>query len=168
MTGSGFIVGQTYTRREIHDRLGGGLQIYLPHKNGRVVCGCFTREMNPDVPDTVLVGDGPDVVRSAQVFGAQVEPIPVFLKQKPNAWEYVGEYSAEYVTDLAHVEPLARAASRSDVVGVLFLRRPTDTVTRSADAYDEARERQLRMMAEGFDLGSYGQKDWTRDDLHER
>lgn len=168
MTESGFVLGQTYTRREIAERLGGDWQSYLPHKNGRVVCGCFTPEMNPDAPDTVLVGDGPNVVESAQMLGAQVEPIPIFLKQQPNAWAYLGEYSAKYITNPAQVETLARAAGRLGVAGVLLLRRHGDGAVRSADSYDEARERQLRMMEEGFDLGSFGQKDWTRNDLHER
>jgi hypothetical protein len=168
MTELGFVLGQTYTRREIAEQLGGDWQSYLPHKNGRVVCGCFTLEMNPAAPDTVLVGNGPNVVKLAQMLNGQVEPIPVFLKQQSNAWKYVGEYSAEYVTDPAQVKPLAKAAGRSNVVGVLFLRGRGDDAARSADAYDEARERQLCMMAEGFDLGSFGEKGWTRDDLHER
>lgn len=36
------------------------------------------------------------------------------------------------------------------------------------ELYEEARDRQLAMMKEGLDLGSYGQKEWSRDELHER
>ena len=66
-----FVRGQTYTRQEIHDQLGGDLQSYLPHVQGEVVCGCFTRRLDPNAPDQVLVGEGPDVVKYARVFAAQ-------------------------------------------------------------------------------------------------
>ena len=34
--------------------------------------------------------------------------------------------------------------------------------------YRAARDRQARMLAEGFELGSNGQATWTREDLHDR
>jgi hypothetical protein len=40
-------------------------------------------------------------------------------------------------------------------------------IVRDDELYQEARDRQLAMLKEGFDLGSYGRKDWTRDELHE-
>jgi len=42
--------GNQYSRRQIHDLLGGGIQSYLPHKNGQVVCGCFRKDLNPLAP----------------------------------------------------------------------------------------------------------------------
>ncbi|MFH1086658.1 MAG: DUF6364 family protein [Chloroflexota bacterium] len=36
------------------------------------------------------------------------------------------------------------------------------------DTYAQARERQLRMMEEGFNLGTYGEIHISRDELHER
>lgn len=39
---------------------------------------------------------------------------------------------------------------------------------RSRQEYDEARERHLRILRKGLDLGTYGQIPWTRDELHER
>jgi hypothetical protein len=164
MTSSGFVIGQTYTRPEIAAQLGGDWQSYLPHKNGRVVCGCFTADMNPDVPVKVLVGNGPQVLKAAEMLDAQIEPVPVFLKQEINCWEYVGEYAGEFLTDPQIVTPLARRAGRSDVVGVLLL----TATAGDAQGYDEARDRQLRVMQEGLDLHSSGQIDWTRDDLHRR
>lgn len=36
------------------------------------------------------------------------------------------------------------------------------------DAYAQARERQLAMMAQGFNLGTGGKVTWKRDELHDR
>jgi hypothetical protein len=36
------------------------------------------------------------------------------------------------------------------------------------DEYALARERHLKLMEEGFDLGTYGQINITRDEMHER
>jgi hypothetical protein len=54
-----FVLGQTYTRNEIHEAVGGSKQAYLPRKNGLVVCGAFTRELNPEAPNVILSGFGP-------------------------------------------------------------------------------------------------------------
>jgi hypothetical protein len=34
--------------------------------------------------------------------------------------------------------------------------------------YAQARQRQLDWLEHGFNLGTHGQADWARDDLHER
>ena len=36
------------------------------------------------------------------------------------------------------------------------------------EGYSRARDRHLALMAQGFDLGTGGSIDWTRDELHER
>ncbi len=76
--------GKLYTRNEIHDFLGGGIQGYLPHKNGRVVAGCFGLKDNLEAPDVVLVGSGPMTVRWAKVLCEQEYSIPIFLKKRTN------------------------------------------------------------------------------------
>lgn len=53
--------GEYYTRQEIHILLGGGIQDYLPHKDGKVLCGCLTKDLNPDVPDVVLIGHDTEI-----------------------------------------------------------------------------------------------------------
>jgi hypothetical protein len=67
-------VGSFYTRDQIHSRLGGGLQDYLPHKNLRVVCGCFRTDTNPAAPEVILPGIGPDIQKWARVFRNQKYP----------------------------------------------------------------------------------------------
>ncbi|MBX3058106.1 MAG: CopG family transcriptional regulator [Anaerolineae bacterium] len=43
-----------------------------------------------------------------------------------------------------------------------------EEIVAKADAYELAKERQLALMNQGFDLGTGGQATWTRDELHER
>lgn len=119
-----FKPGQTYTREQIHAAVGRGLQTYLPRSNGRVVCGCFTQTLNPTAPDIVLVGNKPHVIRDAALFAAQHEAVPVFIKQRSNHWEYVGDYSVDrYSQDPSELQPLRVKAGRPQAVGVLFLKR---------------------------------------------
>jgi hypothetical protein len=92
-------VGKSYTRGEIHRILGGGVRDYLPHKDGQVVCGCFKKETNPNAPDIVLPGRGTSIQHWAEVFRAQTNPIPVFIKRAVNEWEYVGDYRVDRWTD---------------------------------------------------------------------
>ena len=114
--------GCCYTREEIHRLLGGNLQSYLPHVGGRVVCGCFRVDLNPDAPGKVLVGDSEDVVKYAKVLAQQGEPIPVFIKKGPKRWEYVGDYLAvEYREDPEEVAQRAGDARRDELAGVLVL-----------------------------------------------
>jgi len=56
---STFALGMRYTRSQINAALGGGVQAYLPTKDGRVVCGTFRLNTNPDAPRVVLPGFGP-------------------------------------------------------------------------------------------------------------
>jgi hypothetical protein len=85
-------VGKGYTRRQIHEVCGGGVQDYLPHKNGQVACACLSLGYNPNAPHEVLAGYGPGIERWARVFAVQKTYVPVFIKKGVNFWEYVGDY----------------------------------------------------------------------------
>jgi hypothetical protein len=89
---SEFQRGESYTRIEIHRTLGGGLQDYLPHRDGRVVAACLSPDLNPDAPSIVLPGRGPEIQRWAEIFAKQRQLVPTFLKRGSNEWEYVGNY----------------------------------------------------------------------------
>ncbi len=116
--------GKLYTRNEIHDLLGGGIQGYLPHKDGKVVAGCFGLKRNPEAPDVVLVGSGPETVRWAKVLCEQEYPVPVFAKQQPNEWKYVGEYKVkDWTEDPADLQEYGERAGRTGITRVLFLTR---------------------------------------------
>jgi hypothetical protein len=117
-------IGTYYTREEIHSLLGGGLQDYLPHSNGRITCGAFRLDTNPDAPNEILPGTGPGIEYWAHVLCEQTEPIPVFIKVKPSRWNYVGDYRvASWTADPAIIADRAVRASRSDITRVVRLER---------------------------------------------
>jgi hypothetical protein len=120
-----FKIGHTYTRQQIRDALGGGLQDYLPHDNGQVVCGCFRKkDTNPDAPDIILPGNGRDIQKWARVFREQNYPVPIFIKKQVNAWMYVGDYHVErWTEDLSEIAKHATKSGRRDITSVLFLKR---------------------------------------------
>ena len=59
------IPGESYTRDHIHEILGGEKVSYLPQKDGKIVCGCFSSDANPEAPYVILVG-GDGEARSTQ------------------------------------------------------------------------------------------------------
>lgn len=76
-----FQQGESYTRKEIREAVGGGLQDDLPHQDGRVVAACLSPELNPEAPSVVLPGLGPEIQRWAEVFAKQRGAVPTFLKR---------------------------------------------------------------------------------------
>jgi len=113
-----------YTRDEINKMHGGGVQAFLPTKNGKVVCGCFKLDLNPDAPNEVLVGMGPQREMSARTCVLQGTPIPIFLKREVGEWEYVGHYKATKYLSREHKLMLQEErAQRKDVAGILFMKR---------------------------------------------
>jgi len=99
-----FCFGKRYSRKEIKNVLGGSEIEYLPTEKKRVVCGCFTLEHNPEAPDIIIPGNGPIIKREAKQFCTQNYPVPIFIKRRPNLWEYVGNYKVErFSTDPAEI-----------------------------------------------------------------
>jgi hypothetical protein len=122
---SDFAFGQTYTRAQIRAALGGDLWSFFPHRDGRVVCGCFRPDLNPDAPDVILPGRGPAIERWAHVFATQRGFIPCFVKEDTDAWEYMGRFCVRRViSDAAELGARARAAYRPPgaLSMVLYLR----------------------------------------------
>jgi hypothetical protein len=79
--------------------------------------------LNPEVPNVVLAGFGPEIERAADIFARQPEPVPVFVKHRVNYWEYVGTYR---VTRLSrNAEEIAAKATtagrKGEVSLILFL-----------------------------------------------
>ena len=125
---SAFALRRLYTRREIADALGGGIQDFLPHTDQRVVCACLVPEYNPDAPYVVLPGTGPDIIKWATVFAGQRDFIPVFVKRATNAWQYVGRFRvSEKTTDRDQVTRWEAVSGRSGEISmVLFLEENLD------------------------------------------
>jgi hypothetical protein len=124
-----FQLARHYTRKEIHEALGGSVEEYLPTKNGRVVCGAFLPEHNPDAPMIVLAGKGPKIRKAAEQFARQSEPVPVFLKREANHWQYVGRFRVHRAsTDPAEIAKHEKRANRYHTISmVLFLERAPES-----------------------------------------
>jgi hypothetical protein len=119
-----FLRGREYSRKQISDVLGGGVQDYLPHQDGVVVYGAFSKDLNPGAPNVILPGTGPEIERWAHVFAGQEHAIPVFLKRKSNVWYCMGDFRCKrWSEDEATISEHSRAAGRDDVTMVLFLER---------------------------------------------
>lgn len=115
-------VGKRYTRAQIQQAYGGGIQTYLPNRDGRVTCGCFDPELNPRAPEEILVGDGPNIVAAARLLIRQGGAIPIFIKRASSEWEFLGRYRvASHSLDARDIEPKAREAGRTDVYMLLEL-----------------------------------------------
>ena len=129
-----FDIGTDYTRRQIHETLGGSIQSYLPTAHGRVVCACLRADINPQAPNVILVGDGNGIKHAGDILASQREPISVFIKRASNAWTYSGLFRVRHSSQLpADIRPYAAAASRSTVTRVIHL-QPASSSAAPADS----------------------------------
>lgn len=110
------------------------MQNYLPRKHGKILCGLFDCAKNILAPTEIDVGNKPQVLAGAEILSKADYAIPVFLKLKANAWEFVGNYKCyRYSTSPEDLFP-ANPLRRPDAVGVLFLER---VYTEPSDAGEE-------------------------------
>ncbi|MDD5668948.1 MAG: hypothetical protein PHE58_02810 [Candidatus Omnitrophica bacterium] len=122
----GFITGQSYTRQEIREIVGGGsVHNYLPYdENGRILCVCLSREHDPDGQKVILVGSGPSVQREAEMFCLQNTAVPVFYKKELNQWEYQGDFKPErWTDDPEEIRPFAESSGRINLTKIIFLQK---------------------------------------------
>jgi hypothetical protein len=96
---SGFEKGLSYTRRQIHDVLGGSTRAALPTHGGNVVCVCLTREKNPRAPEEMVVSGPEPAVKLARAFAASGAAVPVFVRGRQGGWEYAGDRRVRAVVD---------------------------------------------------------------------
>ena len=87
-----FTVGSTYSRDEIHARLGGSKRACLPTRDGAVVAACLLKSFNPDAPRVVLCGAGTRNGPAGAMLAAQAEPIPFFTRIATGRWFYEGRF----------------------------------------------------------------------------
>ncbi len=115
-----FKIGESYTRNEIYDQVGGSKQSYLPSKDGVITCVCLSKEMNPDAPHVILSGQGKIIFQSAKRLTSQKGSLPVFIKESPNNWIYHGLFSVKKsVSDKGEIRNEYRLAGRTDVQMVI-------------------------------------------------
>ena len=121
-----FREGQTYTRSEIHQAVGGSVQSCLVRGGGRVVAVCFVRKKNPHAPKEIFVAHGPSKEAAAEILKSQTYAVPVFEKLADNAWSYIGEFKGHsYDTLVDTLAAANRASNRNDIAGVLHLESVT-------------------------------------------
>jgi hypothetical protein len=120
-----FRKSQHYTREGIHQALGGSKEEYLPTKSGRVVCGAFRPDANPDAPLIILPGFGPKIEAAAELFSAQQSAVPIFLKRGTNKWQYVGDFRVQRLSkDPQDITQHEKRANRRETVSmILYLAR---------------------------------------------
>src|ERR1039458_4336927 len=106
-------IGQCYRR----DELPGTGHGYLRFDGGRVVCAGLLPKLNPDAPLVILVGEGPLREKWARILCSQDLPIEVYLKRKPNCWEYSGEFEVERRSEAANEIRRHEAPARRDEIG---------------------------------------------------
>jgi hypothetical protein len=106
--------------------LGGSPIAYLPHKDGKVVCGCFNtgERYNPGAPEEVLFGREhpmPDVEKSAEMVYQQGSPIPIFIYRAAASWEYVGDYRCTALLNDANLlsQKMEEHPQRGKIKGIL-------------------------------------------------
>ena len=117
-----FKIGNVYTRDEIHDKLGGGKQTFLPTNNNKVVCACITKDKNPNAPYEVVVGSGPVITNSAKKFAQQGNYVPTFIKHKSNKWAYQGDFRVKHIElDQKKIQEKYNLAGRKNIQLVLEL-----------------------------------------------
>lgn len=119
-----FVVGEAYTRDQIYAEFKGEKQSFLPQHDGRIVCGCFRTDFNPDAPRVVLVSSSEDdgnVLKKAKLLVAQGGTIPVFLKSAHNEWTYRGIFRlAGHSENLRELIDLGKTAGLDNVRMALY------------------------------------------------
>ncbi|MFL6232165.1 MAG: hypothetical protein ACJ76N_03450 [Thermoanaerobaculia bacterium] len=89
-----FVIDCEYTRDEIHTKIGGSKQAYLPTYQGVVVAACLTKGLNPQAPQVILCGKGKRTVATGALLAGQGGVIPVFIKRAVNRWVCQGKFKA--------------------------------------------------------------------------
>jgi len=95
---------------------------YLLHREGKVVAGCFTLELNPGAPAVFLAGDGPQVRGWADIFCAQTGSIPVCVKSGLGEWLCCGNFKQVCSsTDPGEIARHSAQTSRTDIYKIIHL-----------------------------------------------
>jgi hypothetical protein len=111
------------TTAELAQTLAGG-DSYIRTKNGQVLGLAVDPRKNPDVPDIIVVGKGPQIESRAALFMGCGHAVPVYVKEATNAWQYQGRFAAvAYKKDAKTIEHHRGPRRVSDIAGILFLKR---------------------------------------------
>lgn len=118
-------VGGIYTWGELQKRFDWDLDkkgYYLRERNGRIVCACLLANLNPSAPWEILVGKKESHVRQAELLARESSPIPVFVKEAVDQWEYWGQYKFERCEkDQDKIRPLLPQNRVEDTSMIVYL-----------------------------------------------
>ena len=96
-------IGQSYSCAEQSGMHGGDSRSTLPDSEGRVTLLRFRLDRNPDGPR--IIDHGPPKTPSSrthervEMLRRQSEPLPVYKRVSRGAWEYLGRYRVQGITD---------------------------------------------------------------------
>ena len=109
-----FVVGNQYTRDEIHSEVGGSKVSCLPTQRGRIVAACLSRKFSPAAPHVVLCGQGPRTSAVSKLLTIQAGELPVFIKRAASRWEFHGNFRVdESLSSGARFESFISGSGRS-------------------------------------------------------
>jgi len=116
-------VTKLYTAEEVEKLTAGG-RSYIRTKDNVVVGLAITKQKNPEAPNIVVVGDGPTIMKNAQLLVKQNEYVPTYLKLGSNQWLYKGEYRVvNYSNKSSDIEKHRKHRPRNKVTSILFLEK---------------------------------------------
>jgi hypothetical protein len=167
-----FRLGESYTRKQISEQVGGNPMSYLPDVDGRVVAACLKPDINPAAPSVIVVGRGSAREQAADLLVRQGTPVPVFLRRRERQWEYVGDFrvkrSSRSTTEIAKY---ARHSSHPDIVMVIHM-APAPVTIQSHDRRRAVRNELLNVAKPGISTPPtperylarlcWNTKNWTR------
>jgi hypothetical protein len=122
-----FMIGQCYSRDEIHGVLGGSKVSCLPSVDGKLVAACLTLRFSPAAPAVVLCGVGPKTTPASRLLTLLREKLPIFIKKTAGRWEFCGDFRvAESLVGGPRFKEFIAASGRSLAsVSYVVLMRPS-------------------------------------------
>ncbi|MFH1706351.1 MAG: AAA family ATPase [Planctomycetota bacterium] len=116
------VEGSFYTREAIAKLIGGDTQSYLPSRDKQIVCAALDPASNPEAPDKILCGSGPQVMEKGAMLATQGGRIPVFMKQATGEWVYRGIFEVTgSSTDPGVLTAECGTSGRADISRVIYL-----------------------------------------------
>ena len=119
-------IGEIYTAKEVAEKTAGG-DSYIRTRNNVVRGLAITLDKNPQAPNIIIVGDGINIKKNAELLKGTLTPVKTFVKHETNKWEYVGRYKAiKYSKSKDVIEEFRKHRPANRVTGILFLEKKSD------------------------------------------
>lgn len=95
---------------------------FIRTKNRKVMGLAVTMDLNPEAPDIIVVGNGPNRIKSSHWFVQMADYVPLYIKQGTKKWAFIGLYKADcFDQRLETIEKYRHHRRLDDVSGILFL-----------------------------------------------